>query len=414
MSQRGDQGIIFGTKALRSFGDGMMSIAVAQYALALGLSGFEAGVVASAALVGTSITSLLVGRYVDRVGRRRVLIWGAMLAIATGLAYAGSTRFALLVVVAFAGTVNPTSGDVSSFLPVEQSILAQQTGMKGRVRTFAWFNVVGALAGATGALFSGVTEAFDRLPGVGEAEAVRLLFLCYSVLGIASLVLTSRLTGAVEAETRTAAGGLGPSKGKVYGLSALFAVDSFGGGLVVQSIVALYLLRKFDLDPATTGAVFFGVGLLSAASFLVSARLAGRFGLVNTMVFTHLPSNAFLAGIAFAPNAATAVGLLLARGLLSQMDVPARQALVVSVVEARVRPAAAATTGIARSISAAFAPAIGGALLGVGGGGAPFVLGGVLKAGYDLVLLGTFGKAEARARESRAQVGEGGGPSAGG
>ena len=386
--------VVFGTKGLRSFGDGMMSVALAQYAVAIGLSGFEAGLVATSALVGTSITTWLVGQYVERIGRRRLLIWAAMLAIATGLAYAASSSLAILLGVAFIGTVNPTSGDVSSSLPIEQAILAQEGEARDRVRLFARFNVVGSLAAAFGALASGSTVLLEHLPGVGTLGAIRLLFVLYSVVGVATLLLTMKLTPAAElvkTENRT---GLGPSRRKVYTLSALFATDAFAGALVVQSIIALYLLRKFGLDPATTGAVFFGTSLLSAVSFMISSRLSMRFGLVNTMVFTHLPSNALLMGVAFAPNAAVAIAFLMARSMLSQMDVPPRSALIVSIVEPGERAATTAVTSLSRSVASAGAPAIGGALLSSSFGGLPFLVCGAMKTGYDVALWALFRKVE--------------------
>lgn len=386
--------VVFGTKGLRSFGDGMMSVALAQYAVAIGLSGFEAGLVATSALVGTSITTWLVGQYVERIGRRRLLIWAALLAIATGLAYAASSSLAILLGVAFIGTVNPTSGDVSSSLPIEQAILAQEGEARDRVRLFARFNVVGSLAAAFGALASGSTVLLEHLPGVGTLGAIRLLFVLYSVVGVATLLLTMKLTPAAElvkTENRT---GLGPSRRKVYTLSALFATDAFAGALVVQSIIALYLLRKFGLDPATTGAVFFGTSLLSAVSFMISSRLSMRFGLVNTMVFTHLPSNALLMGVAFAPNAAVAIAFLMARSMLSQMDVPPRSALIVSIVEPGERAATTAVTSLSRSVASAGAPSIGGALLSSSFGGLPFLVCGAMKTGYDVALWALFRKVE--------------------
>ena len=388
--------VIFGTKGLRSFGDGMMSVALAQYAVAIGFSGFEAGLVATSALVGTSLTTWLVGQYVERIGRRRLLIWAAFLAIATGLAYAASSSLAILLGVAFIGTVNPTSGDVSSFLPIEQAILAQESAARNRVAMFARFSVVGSLAAALGALASGSTVLLAHLPGVGTLGAIRLLFVLYSVLGVATLWLTVKLTPAAELVKSERPTGLGPSRRKVYTLSALFAADAFAGALVVQSIIALYLLRKFELDPATTGAVFFGTGVLGAVSFMVSSRLSMRFGLVNTMVFTHLPSNAFLVGVAFAPNAATAIAFLMARSMLSQMDVPPRTALIVSMVEPEERAATAAVTNLSRSIASAGAPSIGGALLSSSFGGLPFLVCGGLKSAYDVALWVLFRKVEVK------------------
>ena len=388
--------VVFGTKGLRSFGDGMMSVALAQYADAIGFSGFEAGLVATSALVGTSLTTWLVGQYVERIGRRRLLIWAAFLAIATGLAYAASSSLAILLGVAFIGTVNPTSGDVSSFLPIEQAILAQESAARNRVAMFARFSVVGSLAAALGALASGSTVLLAHLPGVGTLGAIRLLFVLYSVLGVATLWLTVKLTPAAELVKSERPTGLGPSRRKVYTLSALFATDAFAGALVVQSIIALYLLRKFELDPATTGAVFFGTGVLGAVSFMVSSRLSMRFGLVNTMVFTHLPSNAFLVGVAFAPNAATAIAFLMARSMLSQMDVPPRTALIVSMVEPEERAATAAVTNLSRSIASAGAPSIGGALLSSSFGGLPFLVCGGLKSAYDVALWLLFRKVEVK------------------
>jgi len=388
--------VVFGTKGLRSFGDGMMSVALAQYADAIGFSGFEAGLVATSALVGTSLTTWLVGQYVERIGRRRLLIWAAFLAIATGLAYAASSSLAILLGVAFIGTVNPTSGDVSSFLPIEQAILAQESAARNRVAMFARFSVVGSLAAALGALASGSTVLLAHLPGVGTLGAIRLLFVLYSVLGVATLWLTVKLTPAAELVKSERPTGLGPSRRKVYTLSALFAADAFAGALVVQSIIALYLLRKFELDPATTGAVFFGTGVLGAVSFMVSSRLSMRFGLVNTMVFTHLPSNAFLVGVAFAPNAATAIAFLMARSMLSQMDVPPRTALIVSMVEPEERAATAAVTNLSRSIASAGAPSIGGALLSSSFGGLPFLVCGGLKSAYDVALWLLFRKVEVK------------------
>lgn len=369
----------------------MMSILLAQYADTLGFSGLQAGLVASAALVGTSVATLLVGQFVERFGRRRFLIWGSLLTAATGIAYAASAHFPLLLAVAFIGTVNPTSGDVSAFLPIEQAILAQETSPATRVSTFARFNVIGALAGATGALVSGSTSLLDNAPSLSHEAAIRLLFVLYSFLGLAALALVLRLGSTAELPQGSARGGLGPNRRRVFTLSGLFATDSFAGGMVVQSIVALFLLRKFDLAPALTGAVFFGTNLLSAVSFLVSARLSMRFGLVNTMVFTHLPSNLFLVGVAFASGPGLAVAFLLARSMLSQMDVPPRQTLVLSVVTPPERAAAAAATGLSRSVAGAVGPSIGGALLGTAAG-APFVACAALKSGYDLALWSLFRK----------------------
>jgi predicted MFS family arabinose efflux permease len=233
------------------------------------------------------------------------------------------------------------------------------------------------------------------LPDVGDGGAIRLLFGLYALLSLASFGVASRLPESAEVHASVTSRGLGPSRRRVMGLSALFGLDSFAGGFVVQSIIALFLLRKFGLDPATTGAIFFGAGMLQAVSFLLSARLSMRFGMVRTMVFTHLPSNLLLAGVAFAPTAPVAVGFLLARSFLSQMDVPPRQALVVSVVEPGERTGAAAYTGLTRSLAATPGPGAGGALFSMWGG-APFLACAVLKSAYDLMLLRSFGHLDRR------------------
>ena len=374
----------------------MMAILIARYAVALGMPAWKVGLLGTAALIGTAGATYLVGRYVESVGRRRLLVWGALLAVATGLGYAGSTAFPALLVGAFLGTANPTSGDVSAFLPIEQAILAQEVGPAGRVGLFARFNVAGSLAGGFGALVTGLTGVVE-LTGLSEEGAIRLFFAGYALIGVLTWALVRRLPQSAELSAPAGArrSGLGPSKGRVWTLSALFATDSFAGGIVVQSIIALYLLREFDLDPAVTGAVFFAASFLQAISFLLSARLSMRFGLVNTMVFTHLPSNALLALVAFAPTAPLAIGALLARSFLSQMDVPPRQTLVVSVVEPEERAAAAAYTGLTRSLASTPGPSLGGALFGLWGG-APFVVCAALKSGYDVALWGLFRKVQPR------------------
>lgn len=387
--------ILFSTKALRAFGDGMMTILLARYVDRLGFSGVEAGLLLTSALIGTAVTTWLVGRYVERMGRRRVLTWGALLTAATGIGYAATEALPLLALIAFFGTVNPTSGDVSAFLPIEQAILGQETSSHDRVLTFARFNVVGSLSAAFGALASGLAGAVALFPGLGEGGAIRWMFAGYSLIGLATLVLVRRLTSAAELPADSPKGGLVRSRGRVLTLSGLFATDAFAGGMVVQSIIALYLLRKFELDPAVTGAVFFGTSFLSAVSFLISARLSTRFGLVRTMVFTHLPSNALLVGVAFAPSVVAAVAFLLLRSLLSQMDVPPRQALVMSVVDPEERAAAAAYTGLSRSLASTPGPALGGALFGVWAG-APFLVCGALKSSYDFALWALFRNVKAR------------------
>jgi len=389
--------IVFATKGLRTLGDGLMGIALAQLVVVSGISNLRAGLLASVALVGTSLATLLIGRYVERIGRRRVLRWGAILTVATGIAYAyaSSQAYWALAAVGFLGTFNPTEGDVSALLPIEQTILAQQTRLGTRVQAFASFNVVGALGGALGSLLTGSTQLLERA-GVGPLWAVKLLFLGYSVIGALTWLLVRRLPPAVELATTPTRGGLGRSRKRVLTLSTLFGLDAFAGGLAVRTLTALFLFRKFGAEPATTATVFFVVGVLAALSYPISARFSVRWGVVPTMVFSHLPANLLFFGLALAPNLPTAVGFMLARALISQMDVAPRQALVVSLVSPEERAAAAAVTGVARSIAATPAPSLGGMLLGSGASGAPFILAGTLKSIYDLALLAGFRKVELR------------------
>lgn len=389
--------IVFATKGLRMLGDGLMGIGLAQLIVLSGISNVRAGMLASAALVGTSLGTLLVGRYVERIGRRRVLRWGAIFTVVTGVAYAlvASEAYWLMVGVGFLGTFNPTEGDVSALLPIEQTILAQQTRLKTRVRAFASFNVVGAVGGAIGSLLTGSTQLLEGA-GMSRLEGIKVLFLGYSVIGALTWLLVRRLPKEVELAITPTKSGLGASRRRVLTLSALFGLDAFAGGLAVRTLTALFLFRKFGAEPATTATVFFVVGLLAALSYPISARFSVRWGVVRTMVFSHLPANLLFFGLALAPNLPTAVGFMLARALISQMDVAPRQALVVSLVNPEERAAAAAVTGVARSIAATPAPSLGGILLGSGASGAPFMLAGTLKSIYDLALWAGFGKAELR------------------
>lgn len=308
---------------------------------------------------------------------------------ATGVGFAGVTDFWPLMLIAFAGTLNPTAGDVSLFLPIEQAVLSGTAAAKDRTLLFAVYNLSGTLAGALGALASAVPLWLARHGDWQMQAAHQVMFLGYAAIALATGVIYWGLSPNIEVPTTTSRP-LAKSRAVVLKLAALFSLDSFGGGFVVQSLLALWLFRRFGLSVEQAGSAFFAMGVLAAGSQLVSVRLARRFGLINTMVFTHLPANLFLIAAAFMPTAGCALAFLLLRMALSQMDVPARQAYVMSVVPPEERPAAASVTNVPRSLAAALAPLLAGVALDRSAFGWPLVCGGVAKAAYDLLLLAQF------------------------
>jgi MFS family permease len=335
------------------------------------------------------LLTLGVGLRANRFGSRALLTAAAALMCATGLGFAALTSFAPLLLVAIVGTLNPSSGDVSVFLPLEHAVLAGVVTDRERTATFARYSLVGALAGAVGALFAGAPEIAHAWLGVEPNALYPWMFVLYAALGLVSGAIYRSLPAADAAEAAPAAP-LGPSKRLVYGLAALFSLDAFGGGFIVQSLLALWLFQKFQVSSAVAGAIFFWTGLLSAGSYLVAARIARRIGLVNTMVFTHLPANVLLILLPFAPHLGWVVALLLVRSALSQMDVPTRSSYVMAVVEPSERAAAAGITSVPRSLASAVSPLLAGYLLGLSAFGWPLVVAGCLKILYDLLLLGTF------------------------
>lgn len=386
-----DAAVLVSARGVRAFADGFVSVLLPVYLLRLGFSGFEIGGVATATLVGSSALTLLVGFIAHRFRARPLLASAALLMAATGAGFALVHGFWPLLIVAFVGTLNPSSGDVSVFLPLEQSVLSQTVSAKERTALFARYSLVGSLVGAAGALCAGLPEVIATDGPVSLTEALQGMFVLYGVLGLIALALYRRLTPALG-ETQQAQAPLRESRRIVYTLAALFSLDSLGAGFVVQSLLALWLFERFGLSVATAGTIFFWTGVLSAGSYLVAVRLAQRIGLVNTMVFTHLPSNVLLVLVPFMPNLPLAIVLLLARSALSQMDVPTRNSYVMAVVPAAERPAAASVTSVPRSLAAAASPILSGYLLGLSSFGWPLVIGGVLKTLYDLLLLATFAK----------------------
>jgi MFS family permease len=372
-------------RALRAFGDGFVSLLLPAYLLALGYSAFEVGAIATATLLGSGVFTLGLGLHAHRFRMRTLLLCAAALIAVTGVSVATFTDLWPLLVIATVGTLNPSAGDVSVFVPLEHATIARLAPARTRTAWFARYSLTGALAAALGAACAGIPQ-WLATHGVTMQVALQRMFLVYALLGVACALCYWRLpAGApVRAESGTA---LRHGRRIVYTLAVLFSLDAFAGGLIVQSMLALWLFERFDLAPAAAGLIFFWTGMLSALSHLVAVRIADRFGLVNTMVFTHLPSSVLLILVPFAPNLATAIALLLARSALSQMDVPTRSAFVMSVVPPAERAAAASVTAVPRSLAAAASPMLAGWLLADSSFGLPLVCAGILKIVYDLLLL---------------------------
>jgi MFS family permease len=373
-------------RALRGFADGLVSVLLASHLAALGFSGGQVGAIVTATLLGSAALTLAVGLRGARIPERTVLLAASVVMLATGAGFASATAFAPLLAVAFFGTLNPSGGDVSVFLPTEQALLAANVAPADRTALLARYNLGGIFCGALGALALG--SSWLVAP---EGAPQPRPFLLYSAvaIAIAALYLGVRSGGTPRA-SGAGSGRLVEARSAVLRLTALFSLDAFGGGFVVDSLVALWLFQRFDLSLETTGAVFFASRLLSAGSQLASSWLAARIGLVRTMVFTHLPANAMLVAAAFMPTAPWAIALLVGRMALSQMDVPARQSYVIAVTPPAERAAAVSVTNVPRSLASALPPLAAGALLEMTDFGWPLVIGGTLKIAYDLLLLAQF------------------------
>ena len=375
-------------RSLRAFGDGYVAILLPLHLSGLGYDAFGVGAISTATLLGSALLTLAIGLVAYRIPRRRGLLAAGLLMAATGLGFAGLEGFWPLLVIAFVGTLNPSGGDVSIFLPLEHTVLAHVVADEERTAVFARYSFVGAFFGALGALSVGTVDWLSPL--IAPPTTTRILFGLYSVIGLLTFFLYRHLSPQVEAGTDSPPAPLGPSRGIVYRLAALFSVDAFGGGLVINALLSLWLSERFGISVATIGAIFFVTSLCSAVSYFAAVPLARRFGLINTMVFTHLPSSLFLVLTAFAPTVWSAFGLLILRSLLSQMDVPTRSSYVMAVVRPEERPAAASVTAVPRSLASAVAPLLSGWLLTLTPFGWPLVLAGTLKAAYDLTLLRQF------------------------
>jgi len=386
-----DAKLLLAARAARAFGDGFVSVLLPVYLLGLGLDAVAVGALSTSTLLGSAALTMLVGFQANRFGRRGLLLAASVLMASTGLAFATVHAFWPLLLIAFVGTLNPSSGDVSVFLPLEQSLLPQTVDPKARTALFARYSVAGTLAAAGGALCAGVPAVLAANTPLDTTGAIQVLFVVYGLLGLVAFALYRRLSATVEPR-RFENAPLMESKRTVFTLAALFSLDAFAGGLIVQSLLALWLFQRFNLSLESAGTLFFWTGVLAAVSFLLTVPLARRFGLINTMVYTHLPSNVLLALVPFMPSLPLAIVLLLARSALSQMDVPTRASYVMAVVPPAERPAAASVTAVPRSLASALGPLPAGFLLALSPFGWPLVLAGVLKATYDLLLLAMFAR----------------------
>lgn len=378
-------------RALRAFTDGYVAILLPVYLLALGLGKWEVGLISTATLLGSALMTLAVGQWGHRFPQRRLLLAAAWLMCSTGLLLAGFSDFWPLLLIAFVGTMNPSSGDVSVFLPLEHARLAETAQGETRTFVFARYTFIGALCAAVGSLATAIPHWLTDA-GMAQIEAIRLMFVAYGLVGAAIFFLYRKLPMPPPHELAAAPTPLGPSRAIVVKLAALFSVDAFAGGLIVNTLLALWLFERFDLSLVAAGQFFFWAGLLSAGSQLAAPWVARRIGLINTMVFTHIPSSLCLIAAAFADSLPLALALLFLRSALSQMDVPTRSAFVMAVVTPTERAAAASFTAVPRSLAAAASPAIGGALFAAGWLAAPLVACGALKILYDIAIWRAFRK----------------------
>jgi MFS family permease len=399
--------LLYAARALRGFGDGFAIILLPVYLSALGYGPAEIGIVATAALLGSAATTLAVGVLARHYQLRSLLLAAALAMAATGVALPAFEPLAIIAVVAFLGTVNPSAGDIGLIIPLEHASLAQGVAAEKRTQTFARYSLIGALATAAGSLAAAAPQ-FLAAHGMEQIAALKLMFYAYAALGLLAAALYRFIPARPVTAAATKPAVLGPSRGIVIKLAALFCIDAFAGGFVVQSLLALWLFERFDLSLAQASLFFFWSNLLAAFSYPVAAWLSKRIGLINTMVFTHIPSSLCLIAAAFAPNLLTALILLLVRSALSQMDVPTRTSYVMSVVTPEEQAAAASFTAVPRTLASSISPAFAGVLLASSFAGWPLVLCGALKIVYDLALLYSFQhikppeEAQALARRSRA------------
>ena len=392
-----DIGLLFTTRIVRLFAYGFLSVVLVLYLAEIGLPSGQIGLLLSLTLLGDAAISLWLTTSADRLGRRRMLLLGAALMAGAGVAFVITRNPLLLLVAAIVGVISPSGNEIGPFLSIEQASLTQLVTDRQRTRVFAWYNLAGSFATALGALCAGLLAQWLQNRSWLAVDAYRTVIVLYAGIGGVLLVLFLLLSSAIEvrplaaASTGTRVLGLHKSRGVVFQLSALFALDAFAGGFIVQSIMAYWFHVHFGADVELIGAIFFGANLLAGISALLAVRIAARFGLINTMVFTHIPSNILLMLVPFMPTLPLAIAVLLLRFSISQMDVPTRQSYTMAVVAPDERSAASGVTSIARSLGAAASPALSGLLLASTlTFSAPFIISGGLKIVYDLLLYRKF------------------------
>ncbi len=395
-----DGRLLFATRMIRLFGYGLLAVVLVLYLVSAGLTNRQVGVLLTLTLVGDTAISLWITTNADRIGRKKMLILGAALMVVAGLVFIATKNFALLLVAATFGVISPSGSEVGPFLAIEQASLSGTLQATDRTAIFGWYNLVGSVATAFGALAGGWGAQILEATGHSPLDSYKIVIAVYALLGLVLMAFFACISKEIEVDPlllpKTSRLGLHKSRKIVLRLSGLFALDAFAGGLVLQSIVSYWFVLRFHAQPAVLGDMFFGANLLAGISALLAARLAARFGLINTMVFTHLPSNVLLMLVPLMPNLGSAIAVLFARFAISQMDVPARQSYVMHVVDPDERSAAAGVTGVARTVGSAISPVIALPLLGSAALiGVPFFLAGGLKIVYDLLLYGGF-KAQAR------------------
>ena len=393
-----DGKLILSARISRAFAYGFLSIIIGIYLKLAGFSEIQIGIVLSATLVNSVIFTLLASFYADRIGRKKILIIYGILMGVSGAIFLATNNFVALIVAALIGTINVTGSETGAFLSIEQSVLPQTVNdAKKRTAAFAIYNTVGTLAMAAGVLLSGLPEFIGQAFGFSQIDSIKPLFLLYSVIAVAVTVIYFLLSKNIElkadpTDKKEQSTLSAESKKRIGKLSALFAVDSFAGGFVIQSIVSYWFFTRFGADLPTLAIIFSIAGVLTALSFLVATKIAGRIGLINTMVTTHIASNILLILVAFAPIFPIALGLYLARMGLSQMDVPTRQSYIVAIVNDKERTTAAGITNTSRNIAQAISPSAVGVIIQSLWLSAPFVIGGILKIVYDLGLYLNFRK----------------------
>ncbi len=388
--------LLFATRIIRLFCYGFLSVVLALYLIEKGLTESQIGLLFTLTLAGDAIISLYLATSADRFGRKRTLIIGALLMFAAGIAFIVTNNVAILMAAAIIGVISPSGNEIGPFLSVEQAGLTQVVPNKTRTNVFAWYNLVGSFATALGALAGGWLAQFLQTEGWSALAAYRVVLSGYALGGLILAVLFLSLSETIEVHGTVSTDikrvlGLHRSKSVVMHLSALFALDAFAGGLLIQSMIAYWFHVKFEVDSGILGSIFFGANILAGISALLAVKLASKIGLINTMVFTHIPSNILLMLVPLMPSLPLAIGLLLLRFSISQMDVPTRQSYTMSVVAPDERSAASGVTAIARSVGASLSPALTGiffanpALFSL-----PFFLSGGLKIIYDLSLYRSF------------------------